>query len=97
MTAPAVSGKLEALPGCDAQISCRALTVDVGRTAFSTVKPRSRCQLLAEDDRQNAILLAQERDDIGLLALEPATQGSNQEVEREHGRSLPCCRSTGNT
>ena len=37
---------------------------------------------------QRAILLAKERDDIGLLTLEPSAQGGDQQLEREHGRSL---------
>jgi hypothetical protein len=36
---------------------------------------------------QNAILLTQKRDDVRLLTIEPAAQGSDQQLERVHGRS----------
>ena len=34
---------------------------------------------------QHAILFAQERDDVLLLALKPATQHGDQELKRKHG------------
>jgi hypothetical protein len=37
---------------------------------------------------QHAVLLAQERDHVGLLGLEPAAQRGDQQLEREHGPSL---------
>lgn len=40
-----------------------------------------------EPNPQNAILFPQERDDVGLLTMEPATQGRDQQLERGHGRS----------
>jgi hypothetical protein len=44
--------------------------------------------LPGEPSFQNAILLPQESDDISLLTLEPATQSSYQQLEREHSQSL---------
>ena len=44
--------------------------------------------LAREPGLQNAILFAQERDDVGLLAMEPAAQRRDQQLEREHARSL---------
>jgi hypothetical protein len=37
---------------------------------------------------QDAILLPQKRDDLGLLTMEPPTQGCDQQLERKHRRSL---------
>jgi hypothetical protein len=37
---------------------------------------------------QDAILLAEKHDDVGLLSTEPATEGSDQEMERWRRRSL---------
>jgi hypothetical protein len=44
--------------------------------------------LPGEPRLQNAILLPQERDDIGLLTIEPAAQRCEQQPERKHARSL---------
>ena len=35
--------------------------------------------------------LEQNGNDIGLLTLEPARQGSNQQLEREHGSTFGVC------
>ena len=40
-----------------------------------------------EPGLQQPILFAQERDDLGLLTMEPAAQGRDQQLEREHTRS----------
>ena len=44
--------------------------------------------LPGEPGLQQSILFAQERDDVGLLTMEPAAQGRDQQLEREHARSL---------
>ena len=41
---------------------------------------------------QESILCPQERDQIGLFAMKPATEGRKQQPEREHPRSLRHCR-----
>ncbi len=42
---------------------------------------------------QHAILLAEERDHVGLLGFEPAAHRTDQQLERQHGRSLRPLRS----
>jgi len=44
--------------------------------------------LPGEAGLQNAILLPQECDDVGLLTMEPAAQRGDQQLEREHSGSL---------
>ena len=41
-----------------------------------------------EPGLQHSILFAQERDHVGLLTMEPAAQRRDQQLEREHARSL---------
>ena len=41
--------------------------------------------LASEPGLQQSILFTQERDDIGLVTLEPSTQRDDQQLEREHG------------
>ena len=51
-----------------------------------------------EPGLQQSILFAQERDDVGLLTMEPASQNRDQQLEREHPRSIRHGgRSTGGT
>ena len=52
---------------------------------LTVVEPQG---LPCEPCLQDTILLTQEHDDVGLLAMQPATQGSNQQLERKHCRSL---------
>ena len=54
--------------------------------------------LPSEPGLQQSILFTQERDDIGLLTLEPSAQHGDQQLKLEHGRSLrQCRRSIGGT
>src|SRR5688500_8902321 len=46
---------------------------------------------------QQSILFAQERDDLGLLTLEPSAQRGDQQLKRERGRSLRQRRAIGGT
>ena len=41
--------------------------------------------LASEPGLQQSILFTQERDDIGLLTLEPSTQRGDQQMERAYG------------
>jgi hypothetical protein len=49
--------------------------------------------LTADVGLQCPVLFPQVRDDIGLITLEPATQGSDQQLKRLHRRSLRDCQS----
>jgi hypothetical protein len=50
--------------------------------------PRERQALHGQPRFQDAIRLSPKRDDLGLLAMEPPTQGCNQQLERKQRRTL---------
>jgi hypothetical protein len=71
------------------------------RCPSSARRRRSRSsnrRLPGEAGLQEAILFAKVRDHVGLLPMEPAAQGRDQQLERQHAQSLRHCdRSTCGT
>ena len=83
--------------GCDLRKQAATETVSqFGQTpALMILEPQP---VPGEPGLQHSVLFAQERDDIGLLTLEPSAQRGDQQLKREHGRSLrQCRRSIGGT
>ena len=69
----------------DKQSPTKPMSQDSETPSVAVVETQARP---GELGLQNAILLTQKRDDVRLLAMEPATQSRDQQLEREHARSL---------
>ena len=74
---------------------CRDLRKHSATQTLSQVREASSLTVLepealsGQPRLQDAILLPQRRDDnLGLLPMEPSTQGCDQQLERKHRRSL---------
>jgi hypothetical protein len=55
-----------------------------GRTGFRTAREEPQT-LMAQLCLQDAVLFAQVQDDLLLFMLEPAEEGRNEELHRNHG------------
>ena len=65
--------------------TAEALTDDGETPTFVVIQPQPPAVQLR---LQNAVLFAQEFDDVALLPFEPAEQRRNDQVQRKHARSL---------
>lgn len=82
-------------PGCHRKI-VPGITMVATCAEHATTKPSPNAApplvvletqaLPCEPSFEDAILLAQERDHLGLLGFKPAAYGGDQQLERQHGR-----------